>query len=719
MQDIITKSVIQKLEHYIIQYGVNLDITEVLKIIAPMWPKQKLVLFSHQLTGIKIISCEPKNKLIASKMFSWSQNHIFDHVSENKFETVTKDIINSKYQYHCTFWRISKHQKASIILAIATRIDTKNEQLSVVDNEIFSKWVVSDEAKQINHLLETCLAIDFADDRRLVQQLFQHSTIPTMLLTRKGRVLYANKMFAHLTGYSIKQLTAIQITQTILSNMHNDHSIIELSNAMKAEQSWSGEVDINSLTSGTIQITLCAAPVTNSQGRKRVLIQALDMTSYKEERELLHQLAYFDSTTGLPNRLMLKERLSVANTNARSAGHIGALFFIDLDHFTNIVDVYGHHHGDSVVKYITEKIKSFVGDKGALYRLGGDEIGVLTPRISSKHREAQISSIEMAETIRKMIEQPFTINQIHHYVTASIGAVTFPKALEGTEDLLREADTALHGAKNSGRNCSMLFHTAMYQAIRQKCEIEAGVRQALLAEQFLLYIQPQVNQNAQWISAEILIRWLHPERGMIPPDHFIPVAEDTGQIIQIGHWVLDQSIGFLAELTDAGKPIPISINISAAQIKESTFVQQILDLIDYHQVDPCLVTLEITESLLLSDFQKSNLVMQELSQIGISFSIDDFGTGYSNLNYLRQLPVKELKIDRSFVMQVTENKQDAILVKSLISLGHQLSLEVVAEGVETQEQAKFLIGLACEKMQGYLHSKPISLAQFRTKWLEE
>jgi diguanylate cyclase (GGDEF)-like protein/PAS domain S-box-containing protein len=714
-----SKSVVKTLENYILDNGINLSLDKVLQILSDLWPEQKLVLFTHHMSGIKIIGCEPQSKMIASKMFSWAQHHIFDLVTEKFVEHDAPKVSGTKSNYHCCFWRISNNQKSSVVLAIVTRADSKKESELASKRDKFAAWTESCQAQRIIHLLNTCLAIDFSDDRRLVKQFFQHSAIPTMLLTAKGRVLYVNDVFASLTGYSTKQLINSPINETITNERMNSHTVVELNNAIKMGQSWTGDFDINTLATGVIQITLNAAPIINSQGKKRVLVQAFDMSSYKEERELLHQLAYFDPSTGLPNRLTLRERLSVANANARNAGFIGALMFIDLDHFTTIVDVYGHHHGDHVIKHIAKKIERLVQEKGSLYRLGGDEIGVLLPRLSAKHRDAQILSMEMCETIRKMIELPFIINDIQHYVTVSIGAVTFPKALEGTEDLLREADTALHGAKNSGRNCSMLFHTAMYQAIRLKCEVESGVRQALIDNQFLLYIQPQVNQKEQWCSAEILIRWQHPTKGMISPTDFIPVAEDTGQIIQIGHWVLNQSIGFLAELTDAGKPIPISINISAHQIKESNFVQQIIDLIDYYQVDPKFVTLEITESLLLSDFQKSNLVMKELSQIGISFSIDDFGTGYSNLNYLRQLPVKELKIDRSFVMQVPGNKQDAILVKSLISLGHQLSLEVVAEGVETQEQAKFLVSLACEKMQGFLHSKPISLAQFRTKWLED
>jgi diguanylate cyclase (GGDEF)-like protein/PAS domain S-box-containing protein len=748
MQEVSYHPAIQKLERYILDSGINLNLDQVTQILAELWPDEKLVLFTHQMTGIKVIGCEKASKNIASKMFQWTQDHKFDLFTEKVFELdsagaeqliqINPAIVSKSrnIDYHCKFWRISNHQKASVILALAQQLNDNQETIksgglksralktgtpktAAAHNRDFAQWVQTDEAQHLNHLLKTCLAIDFSDDRRLVQQFFQFSTIPTMLLTIKGRALYANAEFANLTGYTTKQLTNTPLGQTLMHGLQKHPSVAELNSAIKLGQSWTGEFDINTQVTGVIQITLNAAPVINSQGKKRVLVQVFDMTSYKEERELLHQLAYYDATTGLPNRLTLRERLSVANANARTAGHIGALLLIDLDHFTSIVDVYGHHHGDSVVKHIAQKIERLVNENVSLYRLGGDEIGVLIPRLSSKHRDAQILSMEMSEAIRKMIEQPFVINDIQHFVTVSIGAVTFPKALEGTEDLLREADTALHGAKSSGRNCSMLFHTAMYQAIRLKCEVEAGVRQALMSNQFLIYIQPQVNQKAQWCSAEILIRWLHPEKGIVTPNEFIPVAEDTGQIIQIGHWVLNQSFAFLAELTDAGKPIPISINISAHQIKESNFVQQILDLIDYYQVEPEYITLEITESLLLSDLQKSTLVMQELSQVGISFSIDDFGTGYSNLNYLSKLPVKELKIDRSFIMQVTDNKQDAILVKSLISLGHQLSLEVVAEGVETRAQAKFLVSLACEKMQGYFYSKPITLAQFRAEWLDD
>ncbi|NWG30170.1 MAG: EAL domain-containing protein [Rhodocyclaceae bacterium] len=455
---------------------------------------------------------------------------------------------------------------------------------------------------------------------------------------------------------------------------------------------------------------------TDAEGRPlRVTGTHLDITERRAAQDEIERLAFFDSLTHLPNRRLLLDRLERELAEARRHGHHGALLFIDLDHFKQINDAHGHSAGDAVLRETAARLKSQLREVDTVARLGGDEFVVLLPGLATDAAAAASGARHVADKLRLLLAQPYDLGPIGGlcHLGASIGVTLFPDgAGESCEILLRNADTAMYQAKEGGRNAVCFFEPEMQSLVEERLALENDLRAAIAAEEFELYLQGQHDAEGRIVGAEVLLRWMHPRRGAVPPTSFIPLAEESGLIDGLGEWVLRRAAILLRSLEDSGHDLRLAVNISPRQFRKADFVGRVRTILAETGASPARLVLEITESLLLADLGEAAARMHELQALGIRFSIDDFGTGYSSLSYLKRLPLQELKIDRAFVAGLPQDSDDAALSKTILLIAHQMQLEVVAEGVETEAQLAWLRHNGCRHFQGYLFGRPQPVAAF-------
>lgn len=422
----------------------------------------------------------------------------------------------------------------------------------------------------------------------------------------------------------------------------------------------------------------------------------------------LHYNANYDVLTDLPNRRQLGERLKQEINRSIRHDSFGAVLFLDVDRFKTINDSLGHNVGDELLKNIAQRIKSRVREQDTLARLGGDEFVILLSEVDNNAIDASDNTMKFADEILHLFDNPFNINNHVIYVTTSIGATIFPFSGITPENILQKSDLAMYEAKDSGRNTARLFLPDMQKIVNERRVIERGLHSALDNDEFVLYYQPQVDVNNNTYGVEALIRWNHPDRGLINPDEFIDIAEKSGIIIPIGEWVLKTACEQISEYS-LNNDLTICINISPIQFSHSLFVDKVEQIIEQTGVDPNKVQLEITENMVLKDIDETINKMMKLKTLGLSFSIDDFGTGYSSLAYLKRLPIDMLKIDKSFVLDVINDTDDAAIVEAIIAMAKHMKIDVVAEGVETEEVVEFLKSKCCYNYQGHYFEKPMPL----------
>ena len=432
----------------------------------------------------------------------------------------------------------------------------------------------------------------------------------------------------------------------------------------------------------------------------------------KAHEATIRHLAYHDALTGLSNRILLQDRLDYALARCNRHGGLGAVMFLDLDHFKTINDSLGHTVGDELLQLVAGRLKKNVRQDDAAARLGGDEFVVLIQDLGSDLGPASKNAWEVAEKIRLALSVPYQVQGNELFISPSIGVTLFPlEDQSGTDDILKQADAAMYRAKETGRNAVRFFQASMQVVADNRLELSNALRQALQLNEFFIHLQPQVDSDGEIRGAEALLRWQHPVRGLIPPDQFIPVAEEGSQILAIGEWVLHEACRWLKAWE--GKSFKyIAVNVSPKQFRQADFVSQVQHALNVHGVDPSRLELELTEGMLLDGIEDAIGKMQALRELGIRFSIDDFGTGYSSLMYLKRLPLDKLKIDRSFVMDIASNPNDAAIVETIIAMARHLKLEVIAEGVETETERDFLQLHGCLLYQGYYFHRPMSVDDF-------
>ena len=423
-------------------------------------------------------------------------------------------------------------------------------------------------------------------------------------------------------------------------------------------------------------------------------------------RELIEHQALYDQLTNLPNRRLLIDKIEHEIEHSTRHKKIGAVLFLDLDHFKIINDSMGHSAGDALLKLIADRLKAGLRKEDTIARLGGDEFVILVSDVGDDIEVANVNIKIFTDKILKLFDKEFDVNNQTINITASIGAAMFPISNATAEELLQKSDVAMYQAKADGRNKMRLFAPEMHQLIISQRETEKGLRKALLEDELELYYQPLFDDNNNIFSVEALIRWHHPEKGLIPPIDFIELAEKRGLIIPIGDWVLEQACKHLAQISEMSD-ISVSINVSARQFDESTFVEKMTKVLAETGVNPKKVRLEITESMIMDNVEKTINKMKVLTSQGITFSIDDFGTGYSSLAYLKRLPVDLLKIDKSFVLDITNDSNDAVIVETILAMARHMKIDVIAEGVETEKALEFLKSKGCCKFQGYYFKQPM------------
>jgi len=448
-----------------------------------------------------------------------------------------------------------------------------------------------------------------------------------------------------------------------------------------------------------------------AKGEKRVVLVSRDITERQRYEETIRHQAFHDAMTGLPNRLLFKDRLDLAMAHARRNKQMLAVLFLDLDRFKLINDTLGHDLGDQLLQSVAIRIKECVREDDTVARLGGDEFTLLLPEIIKEESAAKV-----AHKILEAIRQPLDIGNHELYITASIGIVFYPNDGKDVETLLKNADTAMYRAKEKGRNNYQLYTPVMNAKAFERLVIENSLRRALERNEFILYYQPKFSiSTRQIVGVEALLRWQTPDKGLIQPGEFIPIAEETGLIVPIGEWVLNAACAQNKAWQEAGLPhVRVAVNISARQFQLQNFVDTVTKVLEKTGLDPKWLELEITETVAMQNAEFTIKMLLELNEMGIHLSIDDFGTGYSSLSYLKRFPINKLKIDKSFVSEIGVGQNDkAKIASTIIILGQSLNLGVVAEGVETVEQLDFLKGHQCDEMQGYLLGKPTSADDFK------
>lgn len=528
-------------------------------------------------------------------------------------------------------------------------------------------------------------------------------------------ILRVNDAFVNITGYAPEE--CVGKTASILRSGKQDSAFYkDMWHAIVTTGGWEGELWNRRKNGEIYPERLVITGVRNEEGKIVNYVGTFtDITMNRASAEKIRDLAFYDTLTHLPNRRLFMDRLHQAMTmNARS-GQKGALFLLDLDNFKTINDTLGHDMGDALLQQVAERIKFTLREEDTVARLGGDEFVILVADLGRDALEAADKARDVGIKLQSPLNQPYRLGTQLHQNSPSIGVTIF-SGNERAEDLVKQADIAMYQAKRAGKNTLRFFDQQMQEAVNAHAALERDLRIALDRKQFELYYQIQVDNAGRAIGAEALIRWNHPERGLVSPGSFIPVAEDSGLIVEIGDWVLEQACIQLKawEGSPDTRDLVLAVNLSSASFRPSQDFDVLLEIVKRHRINPTRLKIEITESLLLDDVERITNFLRELKAIGIRLAMDDFGTGYSSLSYLKRLPIDQVKIDQSFVRDIAEDENDRAIVETIIAMARSLKMGVIAEGVETDEQKEFLIGKGCMAFQGYLFGKPLPLDQFET-----
>lgn len=532
-------------------------------------------------------------------------------------------------------------------------------------------------------------------------------------------ILRVNHAFCHITGYSMQYALGKQLGVTFWPR--DGEMIFEFD----LEGRWQGEAERSHATGRRYPQWETWSPVYDDHGRiSHYVICFEDMSERKAAAQQIQSLVYYDDLTGLSNRRQLMERLDLAFVHARDNDLVGALLFIDLDHFKTINDALGHAVGDWLLLQAAERIAPIMQTPDLLARVGGDEFVMLLSALSSSPTVAEMQATSIAERVIERISQPYQYQGQTLHISASIGISLFPGRNQTPTDLLKQADTAMYQAKSSGRRAVRLFDHEMQRLADRRLLINNQLRVALANNELLLHYQPQhMVGTGELIGAEALVRWQPAGRSLVSPAEFIPIAEETDLIIDIGQWVMYEACSQFVRWYEEGVRLPqISVNVSAKQFHHPKFIDQVVEVLNATGMDPGALNMELTESVVLGNTEETVQKMTELKQLGISFSIDDFGTGYSSLGYLKRLPVDELKIDRSFIQDIPSDISNMAIVEAVVAMASHLNFNVTAEGVETRQQLEFLKKQGCAFFQGYLASKPLpadALERYVRRLMEE
>jgi len=597
---------------------------------------------------------------------------------------------------------------------IEHRLQIADGSIKWVREHCFSEFDASGKPLRSVGAVQDITARKLAEDALRVAAVAFETHEAIMITDKNANIIRVNRAFQELTGYKQEEVLG-KNPRMLGSGRQGKDYFKEMWRQLHNSGTWSGELWDRRKDGSEYPKWLTITAVKNESDMTTAYVGIFnDISERKKAEEEIRNLAFYDSLTRLPNRRLLLDRLHLALSLSVRTKQYGAVLFLDLDRFKTINDTMGHEQGDLLLLEVALRIRECLRKMDTVARMGGDEFVVLLEEVGTDVQETSQRTALIAEKIRAALSMPYQILGKQYHSSASIGVCLYRGIEEPVEALLKHADLAMYQAKDSGRNTVRFFDPAMQRLVENRALLEADLRSAVSERQLHLYYQLQVDNNHRPLGAEALLRWMHPVRGMVLPAQFIPLAEESSLILQIGDWVLDTACRQLAEWAnnELTRNLQIAVNVSGQQFRMYDFVDKVEALALAHRIDPSRLKLELTESVVLSDIADVVKKMHELKAIGIKLSMDDFGTGYSSLSNLKLLPLDQIKIDQSFVRDIANDPNDAVMVETIIDMAHNFRLNVIAEGVETESQLDFLRQNGCMAYQGYLFSKPVPIGEF-------
>lgn len=580
---------------------------------------------------------------------------------------------------------------------------------------VWSNTCLADGQGRVHHVIAT--GIDVTETRtaeaelRLAARVFEHAGEAIMVTDADNRIVKVNPAFTAITGYSAAEVLG-ETPARFKSGRHDAAFYQAMWRSLSETDAWEGEIWDRRRDGVVYPKWLTISAMRDNQGELRHYVALFtDISERKRSEERIRHLAEHDSLTGLPNRSLLQDRLRQAMARAEREHARLALLFVDLDRFKLVNDSLGHAVGDALLQEVAHRLQSTVRASDTVSRQGGDEFLILLADIEQNEDAGRV-----AQKMLEVLSEPCHLASHELRITPSIGISLYPDDSVDLETLIKSADIAMYQAKESGRHTYQFYTGDMNQRAAERLSVEIGLRRALEKGEMLLHYQPQIDlASGRIVGLEALLRWRHPEQGLIPPGQFIPIAEDSGLIVPIGEGVLHEACRQSLAWRAAGLPaVPIAVNLSAAQFRKPGLESLLRDILAATGLPPALLELELTERIVMNQEEETVAILGRLHALGVRLSIDDFGTGYSSLSYLKRFPIQKLKVDQSFVRDVANDSNDAAIVRGIVSLAHSLGLGVIAEGVETREQRDFLRELGCEQAQGYYFSRPLPPDEIET-----
>ncbi|MGC2167044.1 MAG: EAL domain-containing protein [Gallionella sp.] len=594
----------------------------------------------------------------------------------------------------------SNRKRANLAEALQRANATLEEQVAVRTAELQQSEQRSKKALQELQLQK--LALD------------EHAIVSTTDIA--GTITYVNKRFCEISQYDAEELIG-KNHRMVNSGLHPKEFFMEMYQVIGRGEVWHNEVCNRAKDGSLYWLDMTVVPFKDETGKPYQYISIrTDITKRKESEQAIQHLAYYDPLTSLPNRRMLMDRLQHAVSSSKRNNEHGAILFIDLDNFKLLNDTKGHSIGDQLLVEVATRLKSCVREQDTVARLGGDEFVLLLERLGTEHGTAAGHAERVAEKILQDLNLPYMLDDYEYHGSPSIGITLFCDSTIDVDDLIKHADSAMYQAKSAGRNSVRFYDPGTQKIMEELSVLELALHSALEKQQFLLHYQVQVDEVGRPIGAEALLRWTHPELGNVPPAQFIPVAEETGLIVKIGYWALQTACAQIRQWE--GDPLTrdlvLAVNVSVRQFRGAGFVNQVKEILESSNINPTRLKLEITESMVMENAKTTIATMMQLKLLGIKFAMDDFGTGYSSLSNIKRLPLDQLKIDQSFVRDVMIDPNDQAIARTIIAMAKSMNLNIIAEGVETDEQRQFLKINGCTNYQGYLFGRPLSADQFES-----
>lgn len=667
-------------------------------------------IINHALDGI--ITVDSKGKI---RSFNPAAERIFDYVTD---EVIGQDVNLLMPKFFCNendcYLTIDPNTATSNISGISKEITGRRKDGLIVYLELTVNKFHMEGEPIYTVIIRNITSRKQADEalhesKKRYQALTENTYDLISEISADGYFLYLSPNYKDVLGYETIELLGKKVEAFI---HHDDLPSVHAGLGRAIEHNTLGQVIYRFMGKNG---DMCWFESTGkvyqaATGEKRVVFVSRDITERQRYEETIRHQAFHDSLTGLPNRLLFKDRLTLAMAHAKRNKQTLAVLFLDLDQFKLINDTLGHGLGDKMLQSVANRLKKCVREDDTVARLGGDEFTLILPEIMRAEDAAKV-----AHKILQSIREPMDIDCHELYITSSAGIVFYPNDGKDAETLLKNADTAMYRAKEKGRNNYQLYTPAMNAKAFERLSMENSLRRALERKEFVLYYQPKYSMSTgHVIGMEALLRWQTPDRGLVSPGEFIPIAEETGLIVPIGEWVLRTACAQNKAWQDEGlSPLRVAVNISARQFQLQNFVETVSRVLEETGLDPNWLELEITETVAMHNAEHGIMMLEELNEKGIQLSIDDFGTGYSSLSYLKRFPINKLKIDKSFVSEIGVEQERAAIASTIIVLGQSLSLGVVAEGVETKEQLDFLVDHQCDEMQGYLFGRPMPTDEFK------